>query len=453
MRFHGLFHEDMHVYRERADGSPVYNWQYMDDLVDAMLARGIRPCAELAPMPYALASDRSKSGGYWGGNYSAPRDFDRWGDLVRQFALHSINRYGLGEVRRWYFELWNEPMGHMRQEDYFRLYVHTARALKAIDDQLKVGGPASSDFQKGEAPWLRDFLAFCDRDHLPVDFVSVHPYPCVWPQGSDGRQRVVYRPEGALREDLTWLRRTIDASPFPRAETMLTEWNASANNNGELFLDTAFMAPFVVQNNIDAIGLVDSLGFWVFTDVFEEMGAPDAPFLGYFGMMTVQGIPKPSFNGYRLLARLGDERLGQGPGWFAARRGETVQVMLWNYSHFRPGYQNIPAVRPTIEEAVTFDRYSVFEDGAPRVFDLRLAGLAGTWRLLRHSCDRACGSAWDAWIANGAPLSPDQDELAILQAAARPSCRRSMIENRPDLQLTVEVPPHGVTLLEFTHQH
>jgi xylan 1,4-beta-xylosidase len=296
---------------------------------------------------------------------------------------------------------------------------------------------------------VRDFLGFCDRERLPLDFISVHPYPCVWPKGADGKQRVVYRPEHALREDLRWLRRTIDASPFPKAETLLTEWNASANNNGELFLDTAYMAPFVVQNNIDAIGLVDSLGFWVFTDVFEEMGAPDAPFLGYFGMMTVQGIPKPSYNGYRLLARLGGESLGQGEGWFAARREDTVQILMWNYCHFKEGYSNIPGVRPTIEEAVRVDRYSVFEERGPRSFDVRVGGLTGCWRLLEHACDRERGSAWDAWVANGAPLSPDEDELALLMAAARPACRRSLVEGTKEFRSRVEVAPHGVTLLEL----
>jgi len=30
VRFHGLFHDDMFVYTEREDGTPVYNFQYVD---------------------------------------------------------------------------------------------------------------------------------------------------------------------------------------------------------------------------------------------------------------------------------------------------------------------------------------------------------------------------------------------------------------------------------------
>jgi xylan 1,4-beta-xylosidase len=229
---------------------------------------------------------------------------------------------------------------------------------------------------------------------------------------------------------------------------LLTEWNASAKNDGELFLDTAYMGPFVVENNIENIGLVDSLGFWVFTDAFEEVAGPDVPFFGYFGLVNLQGIPKPAYNGYRLLARLGDRCLGRGDGWFAARRDDTLQVLLWNYCHFRDGHQNIPGKRPTLEEAMTADRYAVFEQGSPRTFDLHVEGLGGEHRLLEFRCDRDHGSAYDAWRGSGTPLSPDPDELELLQKAARPDCRRSVL-NGGSLRRTVEVPPHGVVLLEL----
>jgi xylan 1,4-beta-xylosidase len=260
---------------------------------------------------------------------------------------------------------------------------------------------------------------------------------------------VVYRPRHALHEDLTWLRTTLDASPFPKAETMLTEWNASANNNGELFLDTAYMAPFVIESNIENIGLVDSLGFWAFTDVFEEQGGPDTPFHGYFNMINLQGIPKPSYNGYWMLARLGAETLGRGDGWFAARKDDTLQVILWNYCHFVDGYSNIPGRRPTIEEATSSDRYACFAPGTPRVFDIRVDGLTGPQRLLEHRVDRDHGSACDAWLAAGAPLSPDADEIAMLQRAARPGMRRSVVDGGSPFTRSVEVPPHGAVLLEL----
>lgn len=56
VRFHGIFHDDMFVYREDEHGDPIYNYQYIDDLFDRMLAKGVKPFVELGFSPAALAT-------------------------------------------------------------------------------------------------------------------------------------------------------------------------------------------------------------------------------------------------------------------------------------------------------------------------------------------------------------------------------------------------------------
>jgi len=63
VRFHGIFHDDMFVYREDPDGKPVYNYQYIDDLFDRMLAPGVRPFVELGFVPAELASVKTRHSG------------------------------------------------------------------------------------------------------------------------------------------------------------------------------------------------------------------------------------------------------------------------------------------------------------------------------------------------------------------------------------------------------
>src|ERR1035437_3070670 len=67
IRFHGLLHDDMYVYSEDENGTPVYNWQYVDKLYDFLLSIGVRPFVELGFMPSALASD-NKTVFWWKGN-------------------------------------------------------------------------------------------------------------------------------------------------------------------------------------------------------------------------------------------------------------------------------------------------------------------------------------------------------------------------------------------------
>ena len=107
IRMHGLFHEDMMVYREE-NGQPIVNWQYVDLVYDHWLSIGIRPFVELSFMPYDLASG-DQTVFWWRGNITPPKDWARWEWFIEQFIRHIIERYGLAEVRRWYFEVWNEP--------------------------------------------------------------------------------------------------------------------------------------------------------------------------------------------------------------------------------------------------------------------------------------------------------------------------------------------------------
>jgi xylan 1,4-beta-xylosidase len=111
IRFHGLLHDDMMVYREWENGSPFYYWQYIDNLFDFLLSTGCRPFIELSFMPKALATG-DKTASWWKGNITPPKDYSKWEELVRRLVVHCVNRYGIEEVRQWYFEVWNEPDLH-----------------------------------------------------------------------------------------------------------------------------------------------------------------------------------------------------------------------------------------------------------------------------------------------------------------------------------------------------
>ncbi|HEX7470026.1 MAG TPA: beta-xylosidase, partial [Verrucomicrobiae bacterium] len=206
IRFHGLYHDDMFVYREEK-GRAIYNFQYLDILFDKLLEIGIKPFVEFGFCPGDLATEKGTVF-WWKGNGSPPKDYAKWGELIRRTVKNWIARYGIEEVRSWYFEVWNEPNLHPffrgTKSQYFELYKVTARVLKGIDPGLRVGGPATSNFVpdarfNGETEdischrvvteakdldaldwqpvWVKQFLTFCRREKLPVDFVSCHPYP------------------------------------------------------------------------------------------------------------------------------------------------------------------------------------------------------------------------------------------------------------------------------------
>src|SRR6202046_3181896 len=43
VRFHAIFDDEVGVYSENAQGHPVYNWSYVDQIYDGLLDNGVRP--------------------------------------------------------------------------------------------------------------------------------------------------------------------------------------------------------------------------------------------------------------------------------------------------------------------------------------------------------------------------------------------------------------------------
>ncbi len=471
VRFHGLFHDDMFVYTEDAAGEPVYNFQYLDTLFDALLDIGVRPFVELGFAPRALARE-TETVFWWGAHGAPPTNLDRWAELVRRTVAHWVDRYGPAEVRRWYFEVWNEPNlnGFFRgtRSEYFELYRVTAQAVKAVDPRLRVGGPATSNFIpdarfEGETEdftvhratlgvdidtldwrpvWLDAFLNFCATTGLPVDFVSTHPYPTDWALDEHGQGAKLTRGVDATPEDLALLRRIVATSPYPEAEIHLTEWNSSSSPRDHTH-DTLPAATYVVRSVLHSLQTVDSLAYWTFTDVFEEGGAGDEIFHGGFGMLTLQGIPKPTFHAYRMLNALGDTLLALVDGAVVTRDEATGSLVGLAYHYPAEVTRTVPA---------SFDDRGVAEQteatGEPRGLDLVLDGLRPGANVSVEWLGGEHGNAIAAWRRLGSPRETSREQERLIDRLARATRVETLTADADGVvRLKTTMPPWSVVLL------
>lgn len=410
-RFHAVFHDDMKVVTRAADGSLRFHWHHVDKVYDALLARGLKPFVELNPMPAALASGSSTMF-YYKMNITPPKLWSEWAQLIDAFARHLLERYGSAEVRTWNFEVWNEPnLGGFwsgTKEDYYRLYETSARALKAVDAALLIGGPATS-----KANWIADFIAHCHGRDIPLDFVSTHLYPqdeqVAYPDRKDSPHAVGEFFADTVRS----VQEVVAASPMPKLPIHWSEWNTQAAASaaqvtwGEnVFVDNAFAGTFIVRNCIALDASCDTFGYWVASDVFEEGGIPSAPLSCTYGLLTLHGLPKASANAFRLLRRLEGDRLALSPGWTGPHTGagavaSTVaghaRVLLWNHAHVE--------VAPPSPWRETV-RVPWSSKSAPQVIAARV-GPSG-------------GSIYEAWLELGRPQNLTVAQTAFLRARSEP---------------------------------
>ncbi|HZT73324.1 MAG TPA: glycosyl hydrolase family 39 [Terriglobales bacterium] len=426
VRAHGILDDDVGLYSEDAQGRPVYNFSYVDQIYDGLLAHGVRPFVELSFMPRQLAASPVRQAFWYHPYVAPPRDWQRWSELIAAFARHLVARYGIAEVSQWYFEVWNEPnldfwAGAPKQATYFHLYDVTARALKSVSPLLRVGGPATA-----QAAWVTPFLRHCAVGRVPVDFVSTHVY------GNDSAANVFGVSETISRRDLVAraVRKVHDqvaASPFPQLPIIFSEYNASYKNEPAV-TDSAFMGPWLAETISACDGMTKMLAYWTFSDVFEEQGVVRTPFYGGFGLIAEDHIPKPVFNAFALLHRLGETRVpAASDSVLATRRADgSLALAVWNYA---PAYGG----------------------GAPHSFRLAFEGLPPGSRALIWIVDPQHGSPLPAWRAMGSPANPTREQIAELRRAAvlPPPSVRALDSENPLLTLTLA--PKALALVEIEH--
>ncbi len=338
IRMHGILEDDMGIYQEDKAGNPIYNWQYLDMLFDFLLSIEIKPFVEFGFMPKALASG-AQTIFWWKGNITPPKDYQKWEDLIRNFTQHYTERYGAEELKTWYFEVWNEPnlkdlFWSGDQADYFKLYATAAKAVKSVSQAYRVGGPATA----GSA-WIPEFIDFCVKNEVPVDFISTHTY------GVDGgfldaqgnRGTVLSKNPQAVYGEVLRSRQQIAASARPDLELHYTEWSSSYTPTDPIH-DSYHQAAYILDKLKKSGNAPNSMSYWVFTDIFEENGIRTTPFHGGFGLLNYQFIKKPAFYAYQFLNRLGEIALvNNDTASIACKDAQgNFQLLLWDFTATYP---------------------------------------------------------------------------------------------------------------------
>ena len=418
VRFHGLLSDDVGTV-VRHNNRLIYSFFNCDRIVDFLLSIGMRPFVELSFMPTALASG-AKTVFHYRGNVTPPRDYQQWSTLIERLVRHWVDRYGAREVGQWFFEVWNEPnlkafwTGSRRH--YFTLYRHTIRAIKGVNANLQVGGPATAHDE-----WIEEFVDYCERYDLPADFISTHHYPtdALISPGTDTETQLAHSRRSIMRQWAQDTKRRAGRRPL-----YYTEWNASSNPRDPLH-DQPYAAAFIAKAALEASGIADGYSFWTFSDLFEENYFPSVPFHGGFGLLTVQGIAKPAYRAFQLLHALGGERLmADGlhhtiDAW-VTRKSRDVTIVLTNHALPR---------HPIRRERV---RITLQNSHRPRAVSIQ-------------RIDDSHANAGKAWRAMGSPeyLSPRM--VARLDAAStldETPC--SWKYARRTTTIDIALPPYGL---------
>jgi xylan 1,4-beta-xylosidase len=427
------------AYTEDASGRPVYDWTIVDRIFDTYVNAGAKPFVEIGFMPEALSVKPRPYTRIWpkpddgiGWSYP-PKDYAKWAELVRQWVLHSIARYGRAEVETWYWELWNEPdISYWRgtPEEYNRLYDYTADAVKRALPTARVGGPATTGpASEKAAAFLRQFLAHCarganaatGRKGAPLDFIAFHAKGN--PRVVDGRVRM-----GLMKnlQDVAKGFEIVASFPeFRKTPIVLTEsdpegcaacsarlYPNNAYRNGTMYSSyTAVHLKGILDLAERHQSNIEGMLTWAFE--FE-----DQPYFDGFRSLATNGIAKPVLNFFRMAGMMrGDRVVAESTGSvaiddilragvrerpdisaLASRADKEAAVMVWNYHD---------------------DDNVRVPDSEVRVAVRGLPPAAARVLLHHYRIDADRSNAYTAWKSMGGPQEPAAEQYAALEAAGQ----------------------------------
>jgi len=422
------------------NGKPVYDFTITDETFDEYQKAGVRPMVELGFMPKDLAAAVPGIGEYQlhypkptmgGASNNPPKDYKMWGELVRKYTEHLVERYGRQEVSRWYFEVWNEPdiiYWHGTPEEYLKLYDYAVAGVRAALPNAKVGGPATTGPGGAKSSaFLEHFLEHCLHDRsaadgkpIPLDFISFHPKghnAFVDGHVEMGISNELKAAEAGFRivakyPEYRHLPIILsEADPEGCAACSMKQNPANAYRNGTLYASytaTALKSLLQLQDETHVNFL--AMLTWAF-----EFESKD--YFEGFRTLSTNGIDKPILNFFRMAGLMAGERVATT---------STGEVPLGNL--VSAGVRSTPdvdafATRANREAAVLVWNYDDEDVAAPDAkVNMTIYGIpAGVKRVLleHYRIDAAHSNAYTAWQNMGSPQAPTPEQYEQLKAAGQ----------------------------------
>ena len=462
------------AYTEDSSGTPRYDWRIIDRIFDTYIERKMKPLVEIGFMPEALsvkpepyrhqwAPDKTYNRIFTGWAYP-PRDYEKWRELIYQWARHCADRYGREEAESWYWEVWNEPnIGYWQgtPEEYHKLYDFAVDGLKRALPRARVGGPHSTGpGSEAAAKFLRDFLEHVVRgkNHAtgktgsPIDYIGFH---------AKGRPRFI---EDRVQMGSQFQLRDIDqgfqiVASFPELRKLPVIIGESdpegcaacaqrfhpqnGYRNGTMY-SSYTAATFIRKYDLAARRQVNFEGAVTWAFEFE-----DQPYFDGFRDLATNGVDKPVLNVFRMFGMMGGDRVE------AMSSGAVdFEKMLSDGVKDRADI-NALGSRKERSAAVLVAHYHDDDLPAPVAeVDMALKGLPAGRVLMHHyRVDSEHSNSYEAWKKMGSPRKPTDEQYRQLEKAGQLQLIGSPEWRTADngaLSIRFSLPRQGVSLLAFS---
>jgi len=442
-RFWGVFNEDMIIENKENE----YNFYKIDKILDFIIDAGMKPFIDLMPKAKKISRNPQEDVSLET-EFIKYRTLEEWKRLIHKFIVHCINKYGREEVEKWYFEISrNENIsanifGENENVIYFKIFEVIYNKIKEMLPNSKIGGPGGNFTKSSALEFFRDWKEFKAKP----DFISIfiYPYTMLIKSGAKGAQSSSEK--NYLLNKLKSLEKNIKDFGYSADEIIISEWNSTVSNRNYTN-DSCSKAAYIIKNVIDSIGKVDKLGYWMASDISGEYLDTDLLLQGGTGLISKNGMKKPSFYAFYFLEKLSENMVQKGDNYIMTKNSNnSFTIICHNYKHFNNSYLL------NTEENISLDELeNIYENENELNVSFSISNISsGRYRVKSFILNEEHGSVLNQWIKLNADNHLRPDEISYLKGMSIPKLEIDYVDTYGDaLNYSLKLLPHEVRLITF----
>ncbi len=432
VRFWDIYSPEMFLDRPQEGG---YNFSRLDMVIDFLTENQMKPYIELGTKTKKILKNRknvligrSNDAGIFG-------DAQMTRTFMKELIRHLMERYGIGQVKSWYFELWKtEQDEYYFKKDipdvegmfkaYYESFDVVAKALREELPDVAIGGGGFS-LRHGKDKYKHVIELWKDYTQKP-SFITMYSYS--YPAELDVSERVRNQSmdKDFLKNFLNTTNELLGEVDMGDLPVHLTEWNYTVSNRN-VFNDSCQKGAYIIKNVMDMYGKIPMAGYWCASDIFSEYYDTSHILFGGSGLLTRNGVCKPAYYAMEFLDHLGDFVYQKGENYIISGDGkEYWYIICHNYKHFNYQY----GLRNEDDVHVDELKHLISDNRKLRLkFTLPLQpGIAGnddeySMEIKTYAVNEAHGSIQDEWIRAGMPSYIHPEDMNYLKNASVPSVR------------------------------
>jgi AraC-like DNA-binding protein/beta-xylosidase len=212
-------------------------------------------------------------------------------------------------------------------------------------------------------------------------------------------------------------------------ETYNTEYSI------DFIYDTAYMLPFIIENERKGNGVLDHLRAFDVLD--RQVNLTNEVFFGYPGIVNDKGIRKSSFYAFYLLNKLGETLVSKGEGYIVTKSEGEYQILLYSHN------QHIG----NLIELKSFSKLRGLRNSTEKKYSINLLQIPSATRITTYAIDEEVGSSYNYWLDMGKPKRLSKEEKEILHKASFPKISFKFAKKSTVLNLQTKLTGYGAVLI------